>query len=59
MGEKRGAYRVLVGKSERMGSFGRPRHRWEDNTKMDVHEVGWGVRTALIWHRVGSGSRHF
>jgi len=43
MGEKRGAYKVLVGKSERRRPLGRPRHRWEDNTKMDVHEVGWGV----------------
>jgi len=35
MGEKRGAYRVLVGKPEGNRSLGRPRHKWEDNIKMD------------------------
>jgi len=42
MAERRDAYRVLVGKSERKRSFGRPTHRWKDNTKMDFQEVGWG-----------------
>ena len=36
MEERRGAYRVLVGKHEGGGTFGRPRHRWEDNIKMDL-----------------------
>jgi hypothetical protein len=31
-----------VGRSERKGPFGRPRHRWEDNMKMNLQEVGWG-----------------
>ena len=35
MGEKRGAYRVLVGKPEGNRSLGRPRHKWEDSIKMD------------------------
>jgi hypothetical protein len=35
-GEKRNAYRVLVGKPEGKRSLGRPRHRWEDNIKMDL-----------------------
>jgi hypothetical protein len=39
MGERRGAYRALVGKPE-----GRPRLRWEDNNKMDLREVEWGGR---------------
>ena len=39
MGESRGAYGVLVGKL-RKGPLGRPRHRWEDNVKMDLQEVG-------------------
>jgi hypothetical protein len=44
MGEGRGMYRVLVGKPERKRLMGRPRHRWEDNIKMDLQEVGcWGV----------------
>ena len=40
MGERRGTYRVLVGKPEGKGPLGRPRHRWEDNFKMDLQEVG-------------------
>ena len=42
MGERRGAYTVLVGKPEGRRPHGRPRHRWEDNIKMDLREVGWG-----------------
>jgi hypothetical protein len=42
MRERKGAYRVLVGKPERRRQLGRPRHRWEDGTEMDVHEVGLG-----------------
>jgi hypothetical protein len=41
-GERKGAYRILVGKPERKGQLGRPRHRWEDNIRMDLKEVGWG-----------------
>jgi hypothetical protein len=39
MGEKRGEYRVLVGKSEIKRPLGRPRRRWEDNIKIDLQEV--------------------
>jgi hypothetical protein len=42
MGEDRAVHRVLVGKSEGMRPLGRPRHRWEDNIKMDLQEVGRG-----------------
>ena len=42
MGEGRGVYRVLVGKPEGKRPLGRPRRRWEDNIKMDLHEVGCG-----------------
>jgi hypothetical protein len=42
MGEKRNAYRVLVGKPERKRPLGRPRRRWVDNIRMDLGEVGWG-----------------
>jgi len=41
MEERRGVYRVLVGKPEGKGPFGRPWHRWEDN-KMYLQEVGCG-----------------
>jgi hypothetical protein len=42
MGEERGVYRVLVGKTEGKKPLGRPRHRWVDNIRMDVQEVGCG-----------------
>jgi len=42
MGEKRGVCRVLTGKPEGKKSLGRPRRRWEDNTEMDLLEVGCG-----------------
>ena len=40
MGERRGVYRVLVGKSEGKRPLGRPRRRWRDNIKMGLQEVG-------------------
>jgi hypothetical protein len=40
MGEVRGVYRVLIGKPEGKRPLGIPRHRWEDNIKMDLQEVG-------------------
>ena len=42
MGEGRGVHRVLVGKPEGKGPLGRSRRRWEDNIKMDIHEVREG-----------------
>jgi hypothetical protein len=42
MGERRGAYRALVGKPEGRRPLGRPRRRWEDNIKINLPEVGWG-----------------
>jgi hypothetical protein len=43
MGEKRGAYRILVGRPAGKRSLGRPRRRWEDNIKVDLQAVGWGM----------------
>jgi len=40
MGEGRGVYRILVGRSEGKRPLGRPRRRWEDNIKMDLEEIG-------------------
>jgi len=42
MVENRGVYRILVGKPQGKKSLGRPRHRWEDNIKMYLQEVGCG-----------------
>jgi hypothetical protein len=42
MGERRGAYRALVGKPEGRRPLGRQRRRWEDNIKMDLREVRCG-----------------
>jgi hypothetical protein len=44
MGERRNAYRNLVGKPEGKRPLGRPRRRWVNNIKMDLREVGWDVR---------------
>jgi hypothetical protein len=46
MGERRDVCRVLVGKPERKKPLGIPRHRWEDNSKMDLQEVGCG---GMVW----------
>ena len=43
MGERRGVYRVLVGKPEGNRPLGRPRRRWEDNITVDLQEVECGV----------------
>jgi hypothetical protein len=42
MGEKRNAYRLLVGKPEGKRPLGRSRRSWADNIKMDLLEIGWG-----------------
>jgi len=43
-GEKRGVYRILVGKPVGKRPLGRPKLRWEDNIKMDLQEMGfWGM----------------
>jgi hypothetical protein len=43
-------------KNEGKRPLGRPRHRWEDNIKVDLKEVG--VWTGLSWLRIGPGGRH-
>jgi len=54
-GERRGIYRVVVGKTEGKRPLGRPKHRWEHNTKMDLEEVGCGD---MDWFRIGTGGGH-
>ena len=48
MGDRRGTYRVFMRKPEGKRPFGRPRHRWVDNVKIDLQEVGWEAWTGLI-----------
>jgi hypothetical protein len=48
-------YRVLVGKPGGKRPLGRPRHRWEDNIRMDLKEVGCGVWTGFSWLKIGTG----
>ena len=54
MGERRGVYSVFVGKPEGKRPLGRPRRRWEDNIKMNLQEVGWGIWTGSNWLRIGT-----
>jgi hypothetical protein len=41
MGEKRNAYKIVVGKPEGKRPLGRPKRMWVDNIKMDLREIGW------------------
>jgi hypothetical protein len=43
MREMIAAYSILVGRPEGRRQLGRPWCRWEDNIKMDLLEVGWGM----------------
>jgi hypothetical protein len=49
MGEVRGAYNILVGRSEGRRPLGRPGRRWEDNIKMDLGEIGFGDVDRIYW----------
>jgi hypothetical protein len=52
--KRRGSYRVLVGKPDGKRPLRRPRHRWEDNMKMDLKEIGREIMwIRLIWLRIG------
>jgi hypothetical protein len=51
-------YKVLVGKPEGKRPFGRPRHRWENIVKMNLHEVGFGGWTGSSWLRIGIDGGH-
>jgi hypothetical protein len=54
MGEKRNAYRLLVGKPQRKRPLRRPRRRWVDNIKMDLFRDRLG-RCGLNWFSSGQG----
>ena len=58
MEERRGVYRVLLGKPKGKRPLGRPTQKWEDNIKMDLKEVGCGVWSGSSWLRIGTGGGH-
>jgi hypothetical protein len=59
MGERRGVYRVLVGKPEGKRLLGRPRCRWEENIKDGFPGNGMcGYGVECIWLRIGTDGRH-
>jgi hypothetical protein len=58
-GETRNVYRLLVGKSEGKRSLRRPRHRWEDNTKIDLREIQFEGMDQTHWLRIVSNGRLF
>ena len=47
-----------MGKPEGKRSLGRPRRRWEDNIKMNLQEVGFGVWTGSSWLRIETDGGH-
>jgi hypothetical protein len=55
MGGIRNAYRFLVCRPERRRTIGSPRCRWEDNIKVDLREIGFGVWIGFMWLRRGTG----
>jgi hypothetical protein len=54
MGERKGAYRILIGRPEGKRTLGRPRRRWEDNIKMGLGEIGIDGGSGFGWLRIGS-----
>jgi hypothetical protein len=52
----RNTYNILLGKLERKRPLRRPRHRQEDNIKMDFREIGW-VWTGFIWLKIWTSGR--
>jgi len=55
MGERRGTYRILVGKPEQKRPHGRPRCKWKYNIKTDFKEIGWGIGAGFNWLRIWTG----
>jgi hypothetical protein len=54
MGAKMDAYRILVGKPEEKRQLGRPRHKWVENIKMDLTEIGWDRMDWINRLRIGT-----
>ena len=58
MGERRGVYRVLVGKPEGKRPHGINRSRWDGDIKVDLQEVGWEAWAEIIWLRIWTADGH-
>ena len=56
--ERRGVYRLLVGKPEGKRQLRRPRHRWKDNIKMYLQEAEWGLWTGSCCFRIRTGGAY-
>jgi len=54
--ERRGTYRVMVGKPEGKRPLGKHKSRWEDNIKIDIKEVGQGAWIGLVWFIIETSS---
>jgi hypothetical protein len=52
VGERRNAYKILVGKPERKKPLRRPRRRWEDNIRMDHRQIRW---EGVVWIHLAQG----
>jgi hypothetical protein len=53
-GEVRNAYKILVGRPEGSRPVGRIRRCWEDNIKMDLREIGFGVWIGFVGFGIGT-----
>ena len=54
MEEARSTFKILTGTPTGKRHLGRPGHRWEDNIRMDLKEIGIYIRgIGLIWLRIG------
>jgi hypothetical protein len=56
--ERKGVYRVLMGKPEEKRPLVRARHRREDSINMHIQELGCGLWTGSSWLRIGTGGGH-
>jgi hypothetical protein len=54
MGEERKVYKVLMGQPEGKRQLRRPRRRWDHGIRLDLREIGWGVRIGFNWLRIGT-----
>ena len=57
MVKRRGACRILVGRRKGRRPLGIARHRWWDDIKMHLQEVGWGALTRFIWFMTVTGRK--